>query len=226
MKEYLTAPKPSLKIILLLFFVVLFQGIAAQKKKVISATAKHIASTAVLASAIPDTTPLRKAIFNRELSINPHMVKGYYTINATDTVWDLTPYLQSKVNCDYEKAIDSNGCVLVKYTDGLTKKICAGKLVEVVTPDGKKHVARLAGTTAYMYVMPVPPPPNPSDTDTAAHWLASYNTNLLDEISGLFADDQTLITHYMNKEEAKCKGSIYKQIEFRTIFIEEFLKAK
>ena len=213
--------------ILLLLCMVMYTAINAQKKKVVSSTVgRQEELTGLRNHAVPDTTPLRKAIINRELSVNPHILEGYYANNPTDTVWNLQPYLQSKAGCDYEKAMDTSGCVLVKYTDGLTKKICGGKLVEVVTPDGRKHVAKLAGATAYMYVMPVPPPPNPSDTDTAAHWLSSYNANLLDEISGLFADNQTLINQYLGKEQSKCNGSVYKQIEFRTIFIEEFLKAK
>ncbi len=178
------------------------------------------------ARILQDTSPIRKAIINKQIKVNPRLVYLYGHVPSVDTVADLDPYLRSKQNCDYEKAIDSNGCVLVKYTDGFTKKICDGQLVEVVMPDGKKHVSRFGNTKMYMYVTPLPPPPNPTNSDTAFNWLIAYNKNLLDEISGLFADDQDLVSRFMTREKDKCNGSLYKEIEFRTIFIEEFLKAK
>jgi hypothetical protein len=217
------------RMIVLFLFLIIIQSLVAQKIKPGANHAAIITRPAVstmAASLGPDTTPIRRAILNKQIHVNPHLIAGYKNFSNTDTVWNLDPYLQSKANCDFEKAIDSDGCILVRYTDGLTKKICGGKLMEVVTPDGKKHVARLGGTTTYMYVMPIPPPPNPSDSDTASRWLASYNANLMDEISGLFTDDKNMIAQYISSEKAKCKGSLYKQIEFRTIFIEEFLKAK
>ncbi|MBA4167028.1 MAG: hypothetical protein H0X41_05715 [Chitinophagaceae bacterium] len=213
-----------------LFLSLIAMKDATAQRKTIHATettiSRRASVSAMMNSAAQDTSPIRKAIFNKQIHVNPRLVYNYKNFSTTDTVWNLEPYLQSKANCDFEKAIDSNGCILVKYTDGLTKKICGGKLTEVVTPDGKKHVARLAGTTTYMYVMPIPPPPNPSDTDTASRWLTHYNGNLMDEISGLFADDENLINQFKTNEHAKCSNSLYKEIEFRTIFIEEFLKAK
>ncbi len=173
---------------------------------------------------IADTSPVRRAIINRELLINPNIVKAFNYASITDTVADLRPFLQSKANCDFEKAVDSNGCIIIRYTDGLTKKICNGILKEVITPDGIRHITIIY--TTYSFTMTLPPPPNPEQADISYQWISTYNDNLMKDITGALGDDSAMINQYNMNEAAYCKGSIYKQIEYRTMFLEEFLKAK
>lgn len=215
-------------VLLLLLFLAMINALCGQKKT--NRASKKATPATQLASPksylVSDTSPIRRAIFDKQIRINPHLAGLYGTDTHVDTVGDLTVFLQSKQNCDFEKAVDSNGCIIVRYTDGLTKKICKGSLTEVITPDGRRHVSKYGNMTMFMYVMPIPAPPNPSDSDTAFNWLVAYHDNLMDEISALCSDNKDIISQFTVNEKAKCNGSLYKEIEYRTMFIEEFLKAK
>jgi len=91
-------------------------------------------------------------------------------------------------------------------------------------PDGKKHVQHWM-TTTYMYVMELPPPPNPGTQTSSYQWLSKYNDGLLQDIVLFLGNQQSMIDQYKQNEAAKCVGNIYKQIEYRTVFIETFLEA-
>ena len=177
------------------------------------------------AAAIADTSPARKAFIDRRLTINSGLYTRPGRLSSVDTVLNIDPYLQGNEGCDIEKSATPDGCVLVKYKNGFIKKICNGKVTEVTTPDGKKHVQR-AMNTAYMYVMGVPPPPNPGTQSNSYQWLSKYNDGLLQDILLFLGNQQSMIDQYNQNEDAKCQGNIYKQIEYRTIFIETFLEAK
>jgi len=77
-----------------------------------------------------------------------------------------------------------------------------------------------------MYVIPIPPPPNPANSDNSYKWLVGFNDDLLKEVSGFFGDDEASVNKFLDNEQIKCNGNIYQEIQFRTIFIDEFLKAK
>jgi len=174
---------------------------------------------------LADTSPVRKAYLERRIVINPGLYKAI-TQAPADTVKSLEPYLATKASCDFEKSVTPDGCILVKYKDGFIKKVCDGRVTEVVMPDGKKHVQKGGNQVAYMYVTPLPPPPNPGATNVAYKWLTNYNEGLMNDILSLLGNQQDLINQYKATETGKCGDSIYKQIEYRTIFIETFLEAK
>lgn len=149
-----------------------------------------------------------------------------FNLPTNDTVLDLNPFLVSKVDCDFIKSVDENSCILVKYKDGLIKRICNGKLTEVITPDGRRHILRNA-PVLYHEVMAIPFPPNPSASDDAYIWLKGYSQNLLSQISDeLLHSNQQEINMYTSREQARCNNNIFKEIDFRVTFIEQFLKAK
>jgi hypothetical protein len=216
-------PKKQFIVLLLLIFST--QSNFGQKQ-VIKPQHTQAIDKKVLNAPVADTSKVNKAMAEKQVTANAQLITAYNLHPEADTVWDLKPFLASKQNCDFEKAIDTNGCILVKYNDGLIKKICNGSVVEVITPDGKKHVARIAGSTFYHYVVRIPSPQNPSATDISYKWLVAYNENLLTEISVLLGDNQNLVTQFKNREKIKCEHNIYKEIEYRTLFIEEVLKAK
>ena len=72
--------------------------------------------------------------------------------------------------------------------------------------------------------MRVPYPPNPAATANSSDWLNAYNLSLLDKIEKLLKNNAT-IKEYQSREKANCRGNIYREIEYKTIFLEEFFKA-
>src|SRR2546421_3283183 len=51
---------------------------------------------------VTDTSPLKRAILNKELKINPGLTGVFVRNMLTDTVWSLAPFLQAKENCECE----------------------------------------------------------------------------------------------------------------------------
>ena len=148
---------------------------------------------------------------------------GDASYSSVDTSYSADPYLESKASCEFQKTIDDDGCVIIKYADGLIKKVCKGNVREVITPDGKKHVIKVM--IAYQYVMKLPAPPNPTESDNSFKWVTSYNLSLMNEIKDHLTTDKAL-QDYLSRESNACNGNVYKEIEYRTIFLEEYLQAK
>jgi hypothetical protein len=218
------------KTVTLLFICIIsLNNLSGQKTKAKIPTqtmSQPATATSATVYVAADTTPIRKAILKDQIRVNNDLYLKYNRVSTVDTVLDLGPFLQAKAGCDFERAFDDNGCVLVRYTDGFTKKICNGRVTEVITTDGRKHVSRFGNMNIKMYVIPVPAPANPSGSDNSYQWLVAYNQDLLDEISGLFGDSKAMIKKFSDNEQLKCKGNIYLEIQFRTILIGDFLKAK
>jgi len=181
------------------------------------------ANDPILTRQFADTTPRRKVNVKDGIHVRKNNIPQIIPSGTTDTVWDLSPYLQEKVGCNFVKTIDDNGCIWVTYTDGFEKQICSGDLIEVKLANGKKY-RRKSGQTIRHEVMRVPAP-NPTGTETAYKWLMSYNTDLLDDIKNLVGTVNAF-NIYLANERAVCNGMFYKQIDYRSIFIQEFLKAK
>ena len=177
-------------------------------------------------AATADTSPIRKAYLERRLRTNTDLIRIAGHVQTVDTVPSLEPWLATKESCDFEKSLTPDGCILVKYKDGFTKKVCKGKTTEIIMPDGKKHVLRWGNSTAYMYVSGLPAPPNPDAQAPTYKWLTNYNEGLMNDILLFLGNQSDLIDQYKQNEAIKCSGNIYKQIEYRTIFIETFLEAK
>jgi hypothetical protein len=165
-----------------------------------------------------DTTPIQRAYLARKIRVNPSLQKIVSRAPLQPPGEDLGKYLQSRQDCNVEKSIDSNNCVLVKYPDGLIKKYCDGKLTEIVTPDGKRH----ALNQVYMYV-PKLPPPQVSSNDPTYVWLASFNDELLKDIQNLLNKDQDLINQYLQREGLQCQKDVFRQVVYRMTFMENFL---
>jgi len=208
---------PNRYVILLgLFF--LFHGTFAQKTRYIPQNRQRTVINII------DTNRVRKSVVSRDAHVNTTLIYGL-RYNSVDTVYDLKPFLAQKAGCDFEKAVDTAGCVIVRYTDGFAKKICNGDVKEVTTADGRKHVLHWMPSTR-MYVMELPPPPNPGQADVAYQWLSNYSDSLMADIKVALGNKPGDIQHYSNNELLACKGNLYKQIEYRTIFLEQYLQAK
>ncbi len=169
-------------------------------------------------SVIADTVPRR---YHRADAVAMTADRGLQ--NTVDTSYSAEPFLISKKDCAFEKTIDNAGCVVIKYTDGLIKKMCGGYVTEVITPDKKRHIIRVM--VIQQLVMKIHPPANPAKTDNAFNWLTFYSNNLLKEIEKDI-NNTNLFNQYTSRENALCGDNIYKAIEYRTIFLEEFLGAK
>lgn len=169
-----------------------------------------------------DTTPIQRAYLTRKIKVNSSLLKmvNRAPLQPPQPGEDLGKYLEGRQDCNVEKSIDSNNCVLVKYPDGLIKKICDGKLTEIVTPDGKKHTVRVY--QVYMYV-PKLPPPQVSSSDPTYVWLASFNDELLKDIENLLNKDKDLINQYLQREGIQCQKDVFRQVEYRMTFMENFL---
>lgn len=132
-------------------------------------------------------------------------------------------YLQTKKYCEFEKAVDDDGCVVIQYVDGGSKKICNDFLVEVITPDGLKH--RITNYTFKQFVMKLDPPNNPPQNDVTYKWISGFNTEALKDISKLLKTD-TDLNKFLKREYTICKDNVYRQMEYRSIFLQEYYKAK
>ena len=177
-------------------------------------------------SQVADTSPIRRAHIEKRLRVNPRLAEEMKIHKGTiDTVPTLEPYLKEKAACDFEKSVDNEGCILIKYADGFIKKVCEGVTQEVITKDGKKYVKRTYQTMK-MEVQALPPPPNPSTADPVYKWINKVSEDLLSDVKLLMGNDNQLVTDYMSRENAKCNGSIYRRIEYRMIFIENFYEAQ
>ncbi|MCY7422645.1 MAG: hypothetical protein LH478_12985 [Chitinophagaceae bacterium] len=160
---------------------------------------------------------------NVEIQNNKTISASSRNIVAMGNETDGYAYLQSKKYCGYEKSVDDEGCVVIQYVDGGAKKLCNDMLVEVMTPDGIKHPIRT--NSIQQYVMKLDPPNNPPQTDVTYKWISGFNAEELNEISKLLKTDAA-INQYLKREYANCKDNVYKQMEYRSIFLQEYYKAK
>jgi hypothetical protein len=136
---------------------------------------------------------------------------------------DYIAWLKSKEQCESQKTVDESGCVLIKYSDGGVKKFCNGSLVEVTTPNGRPHPIR--GSKITQYVMKLDPPNNPQQADISYKWISAFNQQVLNEISKFLRTEGEL-NEFLSRENSICRGNIYKQLEYRTIFVQEYLMAR
>lgn len=157
----------------------------------------------------------------RAAALTPATLAG----TPADSVYDLQPFLQTKASCDFQKSRDEDGCIIIKYSDGFIKKECRGAVTEVTTPDGKRHVNKRPIMSLKMLVMKFPPP-NPLSSANDYEWLNNYNSDLLLTINSILENNQTLIKKYLSSEKMTCGTSIYNQIVYRSMTINDFLKAK
>ena len=204
-------------IFLLLSFLLYTQLIFSQIQNIHNVTetsTKHI--------LVADTGQIIKST-HQNASQRADNYKQKYLLNFVDTAYSTEPYLVSKKDCEFVKSIDADGCVIIRYSDGLVKKVCNGYISEVITQDGRLHIIRPPNYVRD-YVMRVPYPPNPAATANSSDWLNAYNLSLLDKIEKLLKNNAT-IKEYQSREKANCRGNIYREIEYKTIFLEEFFKA-
>jgi hypothetical protein len=158
--------------------------------------------------------------------INPAILLTFKnTAITTDSVFNITDYLAPKASCDYDKAIDSNGCIITQYTDGFTKKICNGIVTEVITADGHRYVLKRLPPNIKIYITPLPPPPNPGVADPSYTWLNNYSNELLKDVKTLLKNSDALVKTYLDGEYEACNNNVYKQIEYRTVFLQTVYQA-
>ncbi len=166
-------------------------------------------------------TPFRKKNIDLQNNTTISVTDKNFAVMGSEK--DGYAYLQTKQYCEFEKAVDDNGCVVIHYVDGGSKKLCNDYLVEVITPDGIKHPIR--NYTMKQYVLKLDPPNNPSQTDVTYKWISGFNAEALNDISKLLKTDADL-NKFLKREYASCKDNVYKQMEYRSIFLQEYYKAK
>lgn len=212
----------SFCILLCLWHVAVAQADTIRKFK---PNVTHVSTNSAVFKIRTDTTPVQRAILGKRIRINPDLSKMVYRLPVLPVPpgENLDKYLAGRQDCATEKSIDSNNCVLVRYPDGLIKKICDGKLTEVVTPDGKRHVPPAMMQT--MMMVPKIPIPRLNNTDTTYLWIAQFNSELRKDIQSLLGNNADLLNQYMKRETQQCEGDIFKQLVYRITFMENFLVA-
>jgi hypothetical protein len=178
-------------------------------------------------AATSDSSAISRAIKNREILINPALIKIFTRPIHTDTVQmeEAEAMLEMKRACECEKYVDTAGCMMVHYADGLSKRICSGSLVEVITADGKRHIVRQP-PRMMMGVVKLRPPENPSTSDVSYQWLKVYSEELFGDVQALLQKNNKAIADFLSREKRSCENNVYRQVVYRTTFIEEFLKAR
>ena len=148
-------------------------------------------------------------------------------IEFTSVVYedDLTPYYREKDNCQSWVNVSCNGSIIVTYSDGTKKIAWNAKVEEVITPDGIKHIQKPRPPCHNCYVVRRTLPLNPDANSKEGMWLQQFNEQLIQDISTLLGDEQ-MYKYYQKRETVESNGNVYKQMELRTTFIEEYSKAK
>jgi len=208
---------------LLLFFqLTSIAQVPIQKAKATAVMPPAVYKKEKTVAMATDTTPIQRAFLARKFRVNPGLLKivSQAPVQPPQLGENPQKYLESRQDCNVERSIDSNNCVLVKYPDGLIKKICDGKVTEIVTPDGKKHIIPVFSMKMYV---PTLPPPNLNSNDPTYKWLAGFNNELLKDIEKLLNMDQGLINQYLLREGTQCKQDIFQQVVYRMTFMENFL---
>lgn len=180
----------------------------------------QLAAQATMRQRIPAHRTLGSAV-SASATKEQAMSVGNYSRMGNEA--DGYAYLATKESCDFEKTVDDSGCVVIAYADGGKKKVCNGLLFEVITPDGVRHPIR--NWSIKQYVMKIDPPQNPTQTDVSYKWINSFNAEELSEIGKCLRTDEAMAV-YLKREYASCKDNIYKQMEYRSIFLQEYYKAK
>lgn len=148
-------------------------------------------------------------------------------MRRTDTVPSLEPFLQQKAACEMSKSIDAAGNIIIRYADGFTKKLLQGKYPsEVITPDGVRHVPQRPPMITEPMMVNTLPPPLPPQGDPMYKWLERFNKDLGTDIKQLIAGSSYGWDGFLQDEDMVCHGNIFKQIQFRTIFLAKFNAAK
>jgi hypothetical protein len=157
----------------------------------------------------------------------PHMkAKARFDDRKVDSVVSLDSYLQMKADCEVVKTLDRDGSILIRYPDGFTKKYYYGLVVEVITPDGIRHVPKRRPYIPHTRIAIIRiPPPVPPASDPLYKWLWQFNSDLEIDIRGSIGGGQARWNEFIADENDACGDNIYKQIQFRTSFLENFGKA-
>lgn len=159
---------------------------------------------------------------------NRRLVKARKLDNRpVDTVLNLDAYIQMKADCQVTKSMDDDGSILMRYPDGYTRKFSNGVIIEVITPDGVRHVPRKFPYTPHMLLAVIQiPPPVPGINDPVYKWLAKFKSDLESDIREAIGGGDSRWSVFLSDESDACGDNIYKQIQFRASFLENYGKAK
>ncbi len=145
-------------------------------------------------------------------------------VTRVDTVTSFEQLLQMKSDCETVKTLDADGSILIRYPDGFSKKMNNGALIEITTADGVRHVTRRMPYTPVIHLAVIKvPPPIPGPNDPLYKWLKEFNTSLESDITDLIG--QSGWSQLLSDESEVCNNNIYKQIQFRTKFLENYSTA-
>ena len=173
-----------------------------------------------------DTVPQKKQLrYSDQWQIKQQMkAKTNFNNVPVDTVTSFDAFLQMKAGCETVKTLGDDGSILIRYPDGFTKKMYDGLLVEVITADGVRHVPkrRPYKPTLYLDIIRIPPPV-PGINDPLYKWLNDFNQSLESDIRDLIG--KTGWGQFLGDESEVCNNNIYKQIQFRTKFLENYSTA-
>ncbi|MBS1606769.1 MAG: hypothetical protein JST42_29200 [Bacteroidetes bacterium] len=162
--------------------------------------------------------------FIKSMAPKTTMVKNNAPV---DSVTSLDGYLQMKADCDITKSIDDDGRIMIRYPDGFIKKFSNGIVVEVITPDGVRHVPKhpYYPPTIRLAVIQIPPPV-PGTNDPIYLWLVKFRADLETDIRRSIGGGDARWQQFLSDENTVCQNNIYKQIQFRTAFLENYATAQ
>jgi len=143
-----------------------------------------------------------------------------------DSVANLNVYLQMKADCEITKSIDDDGKIFIRYPDGFIKKFSNGIIVEVITPDGVRHVPKYTYYPSIKLAVIQIPPPVPGANDPIYIWLVKFRSDLETDIRRSIGGGDAGWQKFLNDESKVCQNNIYKQIQFRTAFLENYATAQ
>lgn len=147
---------------------------------------------------------------------------------------DLSKYLKGRTVV--RQSVDTSGCLLTYYDDGLIKRACGKDLASVRTPDGVEHFPP-PKTILYSMTYTVCPPNNLPSTDPMLDWLKRYNESLLTFINQLLGGDAQAVKNYQTTEDKVVKAHqsspqnaqgnyLFERMAFRSDFIEKMANSR
>lgn len=156
------------------------------------------------------------------------MVKTNMAISnaPVDSVASLSGFLQMKADCEITKSIDDDGKISIRYPDGFIKKYSNGTVVEVITPDGVRHVPKYTYYPSIKLAVIQIPPPVPGANDPIYIWLVKFRSDLETDIRRSIGGGDARWQQFLSDENTVCQNNIYKQIQFRTAFLENYATAQ
>jgi hypothetical protein len=177
---------------------------------------------AAMGQYIPKKTtgqPFTDTVRHYQLPVN----KNARYSGPKDSVTSFNIFLETKADCDVVKTIDDDGIITIRYPDGFTKIIYSGKLTEIITSDGVHHVLKYHpyNPSVKLAVIQIPPPV-PGPGDPIFLWLSKFNSDLEKDIRVIIGGGDDRWGQFLSNENNVCGGNIYKQIQFRTSFLENY----